>query len=142
MTTPETPAEQILKMCAEMVELRDSASQGIYYKDRDFPDSKTSNANIVGRFNYQSDAEFHIHAANHASQMARALAVLTEALEELNEHTSSHLEDMTHYFENRCIPTVDEVNMCANADSTVRYAPAKAAAILNDQMTTNSGGAK
>jgi hypothetical protein len=50
---------------------------------------------------------------------------LVEALEDANEFTSSILEDMQHYFENKCIPTVDEVNACSIADSLLRIIIAK-----------------
>ena len=47
---------------------------------------------------------------------------LVEALESANEFTSSILEDMEHYFDNKCCPTADEVNQCAIADSGIRLA--------------------
>lgn len=44
------------------------------------------------------------------------------ALVDAVEHTSTHLEDMEHYFDNKCVPTVNEVNQCASADSRLRLA--------------------
>jgi hypothetical protein len=57
------------------------------------------------------------------SQLAARDALIgkiADALDELVEHTSTHLEDMQHYFDNKCCPTVDEVNACAVADSNLR----------------------
>lgn len=76
------------------------------------------------------DAEFVALAANKMDQLCEALEVCVEAMEELNEFTSSIVEDMEHYFENKCVPTADEVNQCAIADSKLRYAVGKAAEIL------------
>ena len=64
----------------------------------------------------------------HADRLAplhAALLKCVEALEETNEFTASILEDMEHYFENKCCPTAEEVNQCAIADSGIRYAIAQ-----------------
>lgn len=53
------------------------------------------------------------------------LAKLTDALENANELTSSVLEDLEHYFDNKCCPTADEVNQAAIADSQIRLALAE-----------------
>lgn len=45
---------------------------------------------------------------------------LKDALSDAVDYTSSHLEDMQHYFENKCISTSDEVNQCAIIDSQLR----------------------
>ena len=94
MTASETPAEQILKMCAEMVELRGKATApkkqwlacyefghnpaptGIFHR------TKGKEIHQLLRFDFAkgADAEFIAHAANHASQMARALASLVESV--------------------------------------------------------------
>ncbi len=47
---------------------------------------------------------------------------LRDAFYELIEGSSSALEDMQHYFENKCCPTMDEVNQLAIADSQARIA--------------------
>jgi hypothetical protein len=68
-------------------------------------------------------------AVNSAEKLAQIVLVLSEELQELSEHTSTHLEDMGHYFDNKCCPTVEEVNACAAADNSVRIALEKANAI-------------
>ena len=68
--------------------------------------------------------------AGHDS-LAPLVIELAEALIEANEFTSSILEDMEHYFENKCCPTADEVNQAAIADSMIRLARGKLEAYLN-----------
>lgn len=58
-------------------------------------------------------------------QLDKSNAELKNALYDLIEHTSSNLENMQHYFENKCCPTMDEVNQCAIADSQARLVYAK-----------------
>lgn len=57
---------------------------------------------------------------------------LLDCIEELSDFTSCHLENIQHYFENKCIPTAEEVNQCAIADSEIRYALAKCAKIIEE----------
>lgn len=45
---------------------------------------------------------------------------LVEALEEQNEFTCSILDNMQHYFDNKCCPTMDEINQCVISDSNLR----------------------
>jgi len=62
------------------------------------------------------------------TQLEAALAreeALVGALEDANEFTTTHLEDMEHYFDDKCIPTAHEVNQCAMADSAIRLALGK-----------------
>ena len=96
MTTPETPAEQILKMCAEMVELRGKATPGkwiqyLYSRDGSFdkmPQIMSEDNKEICTASYAHnnpgrniiDATFISHSANHASQMSRALASLVESV--------------------------------------------------------------
>jgi hypothetical protein len=61
--------------------------------------------------------------------MADRIEELEGALTEAIEHTSSNLEDMEHYFENKCCPTVDEVNQVSVADSHLRLALQKPTAL-------------
>ena len=61
------------------------------------------------------------HEKDRLAPLHAALLKCVEALEETNEFTSSILEDMEHYFENKCCPTAEEVNQCAIADSQIRY---------------------
>lgn len=56
------------------------------------------------------------------SEYAQKVQGLVDALEDAIEALSSNLEQMQHYFENQCCPTVDEVNQLANADSRARIA--------------------
>lgn len=65
------------------------------------------------------------------NSLAPLVIELAEALIEANEFTSSILEDMEHYFENKCCPTADEVNQAAIADSMIRLARGKLEAYLN-----------
>lgn len=58
-------------------------------------------------------------------ELEAKLKVAVEALEDANDFSSSVLEDLQHYFENKCIPTVDEVNQASITDSQLRYAIAK-----------------
>lgn len=70
-----------------------------------------------------------------APLLLRALSALHEAV----EHTSSNLEDMEHYFDNKCCPTMDELNQVVIANSNLRMAIGQIeAAVLN----TVKGGAK
>jgi len=56
-----------------------------------------------------------------AAELAnKKISGLIDFLYELNEFTSSHLEDMEYYFDNKCCPTKDEVNQVAIADSQLR----------------------
>lgn len=54
------------------------------------------------------------------SELIEIIKIQSEKLNELNEFTSSVLEDMEHYFDNKCVPTLDEVNQCVIADSLLR----------------------
>lgn len=65
---------------------------------------------------------FNCGAEAMRTYMQAEMDKLVEALEGLGEFTATHLDDMEHYFDNRCVPTVDEVNACAVADSEVRLA--------------------
>lgn len=60
-----------------------------------------------------------------ALEVMKEAEKLVEALIEANEGTSSALEDMQHYFENKCCPTADEVNQIAINDSNIRLAIGK-----------------
>lgn len=42
----------------------------------------------------------------------QTLDLAVNELTELKEFTASILEDMNHYYDNKCIPTLDEVNQC------------------------------
>lgn len=64
------------------------------------------------------------------ARLVKALKLAIEQIEDAVEHTSSNLEDMQYYFENKCVPTVDEVTQCAIADSKLRYAIGKIEAAL------------
>lgn len=55
-----------------------------------------------------------------AEDANKKIEPLIDFLCELNEFTSSLLEDMEHYFDNKCVPTKDEVNQVAIADSQLR----------------------
>lgn len=54
--------------------------------------------------------------------MNEQLRRIRERLQDAVEGTSCNVEDMIHYFENKCVPTLDEVNNSANADSNLRLA--------------------
>lgn len=43
------------------------------------------------------------------------IEIAVNELVELKEFTASILEDMNHYYDNKCIPTLDEVNQCVIA---------------------------
>lgn len=58
-------------------------------------------------------------------QMAEALE---DALETLNNQT----ENMQHYFDNKCVPTVDEVNQCALNEASLRIAIGRYEAALKE----------
>ena len=62
------------------------------------------------------------HEKDRLAPLHASLVKCVEALEETNEFTASILEDMEHYFEDKCCPTAEEVNQCAIADSQIRYA--------------------
>lgn len=47
---------------------------------------------------------------------------LRKALEEAREGVSAHLDNLQHYFENKCIPTAEEVNQFSNVDSQLALA--------------------
>jgi predicted dinucleotide-utilizing enzyme len=64
-------------------------------------------------------------AVSECESLQAKLEIATEALYESIEAMSSSLEDMNHYFENKCIPTAQEINQLAIADSKARYAYAK-----------------
>jgi hypothetical protein len=64
------------------------------------------------------------------SAMLKIVKQQRDALENAVEHTSSNLEDMVHYFDNKCVPTVDEVNQVAIADSELRMTIAVTAEAL------------
>lgn len=60
-----------------------------------------------------------------AQLLAPLLLQALSALHEAVEHTSSNLEDMEHYFDNKCCPTMDELNQVVIADSKLRMAIAQ-----------------
>lgn len=57
--------------------------------------------------------------------MIPAVAELVLDLEDCLDDVACTLDNMQHYFENKCCPTSDEVNQCSFADSKLRYAIAK-----------------
>lgn len=92
-----------------MSDLTKQLEQALKFTDKRINWSRTFRNGIY----YEKDRLASLHAA---------LLKCVEALEETNEFTSSILEDMEHYFENKCCPTAEEVNQCAIADSQIRYA--------------------
>lgn len=64
--------------------------------------------------------KFKPHAFVELEPTLQLMKEMGDELKELNDFTSSILEDMEHYFDNKCCPTVDEVNQCAIADSKLR----------------------
>lgn len=78
-------------------------------------------------------SELNRKLANHNADKTELITKLTRqrdeylaALQEANEFTSSVLEDLEHYYDNKCIPTADEVNQASIADSRLRYVIGKA----------------
>lgn len=71
---------KIKDLINETKRLRDRATPGVRYVDRDFPESKVSNAKLVGRYYTRDDAEFDCHAANHMVKLASMLEVALDAI--------------------------------------------------------------
>lgn len=59
------------------------------------------------------------------SDLEKKFEIVMNALEEAGNFTACQLDNMEHYFDNKCIPTMEEVNQCAIADSYIRLAIAK-----------------
>lgn len=59
----------------------------------------------------------HTKSSAIISELIDIIQSQSDALEELNEFTFSALEDIKHYFDNKCLPTLDEVTKFAIADS-------------------------
>lgn len=75
---------------------------------------------------WSKDCEIaHTALESENAKLAAQVADFLAALQDANEFTSSILENMEYYFDNRCCPTADEVNICAIADSQIRYVLAK-----------------
>ena len=65
-----------------------------------------------------NDEEIELKDAKIAAYK-QALDLAVTQLAELKEFTASILEDMNHYYDNKCIPTLDEVNQCIIAYNQV-----------------------
>lgn len=58
---------------------------------------------------------------------------LRDLIDETREGTSSCLENLQHYFENKCCPTADEVNQFSIVDSTLALETTKWKALKGEE---------
>ena len=79
-----------------------------------------SSAVILNAWFRQGKLNHKLQTSPIITELLEIVSLQNEKLIELNEFTSSVLEDMEHYFDNKCVPTIDEVNQCAIADSLLR----------------------
>lgn len=59
------------------------------------------------------------------NELQAEVEILRKSLEDALEGTSAHLDNLQRYFENKCIPTVDEVNQFSIVDSNLTLAVAR-----------------